>query len=89
MVVKKPLEFSGGFSLCVIFNLFTYVIVPKFQVGDIVVTHLWEYGVVEKVEEHLLVGKDEIVHVYYVVMFRDHPNSSIFFYESALTKINE
>jgi len=53
------------------------------------VTHLWEYGVVERVEEHLLVGKDEVVHIYYAKMFKDEPNSSIFFYESALTKINE
>jgi hypothetical protein len=65
------------------------VIVPKFQVGDIIVTHLWEYGVVERVEEHLLVGKDEVVHVYYIRMFRDSPNSSIFFYDNTLTKITK
>jgi len=89
LVVKKPLEFSGGFSLSIVFDLFTYVIVPKFQVGDIVVTHLWEYGIIEKIEEHIIVGKDEVVHIYYARMFKDEPNSSIFFYESALTKINE
>jgi uncharacterized protein YkvS len=65
------------------------VIVPKFQVGDIIATHLGDHGVVEKVEEHLLVKKNEVVHVYYVRMFTDEPNSSIFFYESILIKITE
>ena len=65
------------------------MIVPKFQVCDIIVTHLWEYGIIEKVEEHILVGKDEVVYVYYVIMFKHEPNKSIFFYESALTKISE
>jgi hypothetical protein len=50
---------------------------------------LGDHGVVEKVEEHLLIKKDEVVHVYYVRMFTDEPNSSIFFYESILTKITE
>jgi hypothetical protein len=65
------------------------VIVPKFQVGDIIATHLGDHGVVERVEEHLRVKKNEVVHVYYVRMFTDEPNSSIFFYESILTKITE
>jgi uncharacterized protein YkvS len=65
------------------------VIVPKFKVGDIIATHLGECGVVEKVEEHILINQNEVVHVYYVKMFRDVPNSSIFFYESILTKITE
>jgi hypothetical protein len=53
------------------------------------VTHLWEYGVVEKVEEHIILEKDEVVHIYYVRMFRDISNTSIFFYDNALTKISE
>jgi uncharacterized protein YkvS len=65
------------------------VVVPKFKVGDIIVTHLGEYGVVEKVEEHILINQSEVVHVYYVRMFRDLPNSSIFFYDNTLTKITE
>ena len=89
MFAKKPPGIFWGFLFSIIFNLFTYVIVPKFQVGDIIVTHLWEYGIIEKVEEHIIVGKDEVVHIYYAKMFKDEPNSSIFFYESALTKIND
>jgi len=65
------------------------VIVPKFQVGDIIATHMGEYGVVEKVEEHILINQNEVVHVYYVKMFRDVPNSYIFFYDNTLTKITE
>ncbi len=65
------------------------MIVPKFQVGDIIATHLGDCGIVEKVEEHLLIKQDEVVHVYYVKMFHDEPNSSVFFYESILTKITE
>jgi uncharacterized protein YkvS len=65
------------------------VIVPKFKVGDIVATQWGEFGVVEKVEEHILINQNEVVHVYYLRMFRDEPNSSIFFYESILTKITK
>ena len=65
------------------------MIVPKFKVGDIIATHLGECGVVEKVEEHILINQNEVVHVYYVKMFRDVPNSSIFFYDNTLTKITE
>jgi uncharacterized protein YkvS len=65
------------------------VIVPKFKVGDIITTHMGEYGVVEKVEEHILINQNEVVHVYYVKMFCDVPNSSIFFYDNVLTKITE
>ena len=48
-----------------------------------------EYGVVEKVEEHILINQNEVVHVYYVKMFRDVPNSYIFFYDNVLIKITE
>ena len=65
------------------------MIVPKFQVGDIIATHLGDHGVVEKVEEHILINQNEVVHVYYVKMFRDVPNSSIFFYDNVLIKITE
>ena len=30
------------------------MVVPKFQIGDIVVNHFMEFGVVEKVEEHIV-----------------------------------
>ena len=65
------------------------MIIPKFKVGDIITTHMGECGVVEKVEEHILINQNEVVHVYYVKMFRDVPNSSIFFYDNVLTKITE
>ena len=65
------------------------MIIPKFKVGDIVVTHLWEYGLVEKVEEHILIKRNETVHVYYLRMFNDDTKSTIFFYEDTLVKVSK
>jgi len=65
------------------------VVVPKFQIGDIVVNHFMEFGVVEKVEEHIVIKYNEAVFVYYVRMFKDCSTSSIYFYEELLTKISE
>jgi len=44
---------------------------------------------VEKIEEHILINQNDVVHVYYARMFCDVPNSSIFFYDNVLTKITE
>lgn len=65
------------------------MIVPKFEVGDIVVTNLLEYGVVEKIEEHILISTYEIVHVYYLRMFESDSISTIIFNEEVLTKISK
>jgi hypothetical protein len=48
-----------------------------------------EFGVVEKVEQHTIISKDEVVFVYYVRMFKDYSISSVYFYEEVLTKITE
>ena len=53
------------------------------------VTHLWEYGLVEKVEEHILIKRNETVHVYYLRMFNDDTKSTIFFYEDTLVKVSK
>jgi hypothetical protein len=65
------------------------VVVPKFQIGDIVMNHFMEFGVVEKVEEHIIIKYNEAVFVYYVRMFKDYSTSSIYFYEEVLTKVSE
>ena len=65
------------------------MVVPKFQIGDIVMNHFMEFGVVEKVEEHIIIKYNEAVFVYYVRMFKDYSTSSIYFYEEVLTKISE
>lgn len=65
------------------------MIVPKFEVGDIVVTNLWEYGVVEKIEEHILISTYEVVHVYYLRMFENTSISTVVFNEEVLTKISK
>jgi len=48
-----------------------------------------EFGVVEKIEEHILIKYNEAVFVYYVRMFKDCSTSSIYFYEEVLTKVSE
>ena len=69
--------------------LITYVIVPKFQIGDIVMNHFMEFGIVEKIEEHRIIKYDEVVFVYYVRMFKDYTTSAVYFYEEVLTKVSE
>jgi hypothetical protein len=43
----------------------------RFKIGDLIKTDLGEVGIVEKVEEHIILKSNEFAYVYYIRMFHD------------------
>ena len=57
------------------------------KIGDIVKDYQNEYGVVCKIEQHILIETNELVFVYYVVLFNRDESINVYFYQEQLNKV--
>jgi hypothetical protein len=61
--------------------------VQTIKIGDIVKDYQDEYGVVCKIEQHPLIQTNELVFVYYVVLFKNDESINVYFYQEQLNKV--
>lgn len=59
----------------------------QIKVGDIIKDDLNQYGIVTKVEQHFLVkDNNQIVYVYYVLLFSNEM-TNVYFFEDQVNKV--